>query len=109
MTTHHLKTWPAYFAAVLDGSKPFEVRTIADRVFAVGDTLILEEYDIEALERSRAFLRLAGTHHTDAQAVAHLASFYTGRSLHRRVTYVLPGVAWQGAAAVVMGLGEVEG
>lgn len=45
---HHLKSWPQYFNAVADGSKPFEIR-INDREggFAVGDVLVLEEYDPE--------------------------------------------------------------
>jgi hypothetical protein len=62
---HHLKTWTKYFDAVKHGVKPFEVR-MADRPFAVGDTLVLEEWDPE--ERS-----------------------YTGHSVEARVTYLLPG------------------
>lgn len=42
--THALKTWPAYYKYVEDGSKPFEVRKM-DRPFKTGDTVILQEYD----------------------------------------------------------------
>ena len=42
--THYLKTWPEYFAAIEAGRKTFEVRR-GDRDFAVGDVLVLEEYD----------------------------------------------------------------
>lgn len=42
--THALKTWPAEFAAVVDGRKRFEWR-INDRDFVVGDMLRLLEWD----------------------------------------------------------------
>jgi hypothetical protein len=63
MSEHDLKTWPEYFQAIEDGSKTFEIR-IDDRGFKVGDTLLLREWDNERF-------------------------IYTGRSLRRRVTYVL--------------------
>ena len=65
MTTHDLKSWPEFFAPVLDGTKKFELR-INDRNFNVGDTLRLREWD-------------------DRKAI------YTGRSIQKRVTYILEG------------------
>lgn len=44
MRTHHLKTWPEPFEAVIDGRKRFEFRW-DDRGFAVGDILLLKKWD----------------------------------------------------------------
>lgn len=41
---HTLKTWPEYFAAIIDGRKRFELRK-NDRDYQVGDLLVLQEYD----------------------------------------------------------------
>ncbi len=41
--THALKCWPKYFEEVLANRKPFEIRK-ADRPFAVGDLLVLQEW-----------------------------------------------------------------
>ena len=41
---HELKIWPQYFALVVNGSKTWELRK-NDRPFAVGDTLLLKEFD----------------------------------------------------------------
>jgi hypothetical protein len=46
-----LKTWPIYFAAVLDGSKTFELRR-DDRGFTVGNVLRLEEWDPRTQEHT---------------------------------------------------------
>lgn len=43
--THHLKTWPQAFLSVHEGRKTAEYRKLYDRDFAVGDALILEEFD----------------------------------------------------------------
>lgn len=62
---HELTLWPACFAAVKAGSKPFDVRE-NDRNFQVGDQLLLREFDPDRQE-------------------------YTGRSLVRWVSYLLQG------------------
>jgi hypothetical protein len=84
MKTHELKVWPEFFEALADGSKPFEVRR-DDRAYEVGDWLHLREWK-----------------HPDDR--------YTGRELHRQVTYVLrphlPGQFGLRAGFVVLGLGS---
>lgn len=45
-SVHELKCWPDYFAAIRRGEKPFDMR-INDRDFAVGDTVIQQEFDPE--------------------------------------------------------------
>lgn len=44
MTTHELKSWPEFFAPVLNGRKAFELR-FNDRDFHVSDVLVLKEWD----------------------------------------------------------------
>ncbi len=44
--THKLKIWPRFFLDIKSGVKTFELRK-RDRPYAVGDTLILQEYDPE--------------------------------------------------------------
>ena len=41
---HELKSWPDIFSAIINGSKCHELR-MNDRHFAVGDTVLLREYD----------------------------------------------------------------
>ena len=62
---HELKTWPGYFQLMFDGKKTFELRK-NDRGFLAGHEIILQEYD-------------PATHN------------YTGRKIHRKITYVLQG------------------
>ncbi len=63
---HELKTWTEYFELVESGKKPFELRK-NDRNFLPGHELLLREYDKKTEE-------------------------YTGRTLKRRIIYVLKGV-----------------
>jgi hypothetical protein len=63
--THDLKTWPQFFTAILDGSKTFEFRR-NDRGFAVGDELLLREWD-------------------------PTTESYTGRETRRRISHLLVG------------------
>jgi len=44
MVTHELKSWPRFFEPIMDGRRTHELRR-NDRGFAVGDVLILREYD----------------------------------------------------------------
>jgi len=62
---HPLKTVRKYWTAVKDGRKPFEVR-LNDRNYTRGDIVVLREYD-------------------------DFADVFTGRSLTRKITYVLRG------------------
>lgn len=68
MKTHHLKTWPEPFEAVLSGAKPYEIRR-SDRDYAVGDLLVLSEWLPASCQ-------------------------YTGRRALRRVTYMTAGGKW---------------
>ncbi|MCA2230189.1 DUF3850 domain-containing protein [Nonomuraea aurantiaca] len=43
-TTHELKSWPRFFRPIVEGSRTHELRR-NDRGIAVGDTLVLREYD----------------------------------------------------------------
>jgi hypothetical protein len=62
---HELKTWEAYFNAVASGEKNFELRK-NDRGFLVGHELLLREYSPDS-------------------------KTYTGRTLRRKITFVLEG------------------
>jgi len=67
-TEHVLKIWPVSFAAILDGSKPYEVRD-SKHGFRVGERLLFKEWD-------------------------PVQKGYTGRSLGVVISHVTPGGAW---------------
>lgn len=69
MKTHELKTWKAFFEAVINGEKTFEMRK-DDRGFEVGDNLRLIEVDPD----------------NDLQP--------TGRIAKYTITYILKGEQW---------------
>ncbi|TFH66437.1 MAG: DUF3850 domain-containing protein [Gemmatimonadales bacterium] len=68
MTTHRLKTWPDPFAAVLNGTKSYEIR-VNDRDYQMGDILHLVEFFPED-------------------------GMFTGDQLWVRVTYMTKGGDW---------------
>ena len=76
---HLLKTWPEHFAAVCDGSKTFEVRSTADRTFAVGDYL-------------------------DLRCWCPIEGHFTGDRVVARVNYILEGKPFLPAGLAVMGI-----
>lgn len=82
MKTHELKVWPEFFEALADGSKPFEVRR-DDRGYEVGDWLHLREW----IKPSRD--EIDGT--------------YTGREVHRQVTYILSSRLPPGEFGLLLG------
>jgi hypothetical protein len=61
--THRLKCWPEFFDPIRRGLKAHDLRRADDRAFAVGDRMLLEEYDPETAS-------------------------YTGRSVIVRITYI---------------------
>lgn len=73
---HRLKCWPEFFDPIRRGLKTHDLRRADDRAFAVGDKILLEEYDPECGK-------------------------YTGRSVTVRITYItsadLPCALSQGA------------
>lgn len=69
---HELKTWPAPFSSVWDGSKKYEIR-VDDRGYAVGDFLRLREYDPRGSSYRGRF---------------------SDRAVLARVTYMTPGGQW---------------
>ena len=89
MTTHRLRTWPEYFSAVADGSKPFEIRD-DDRDFKVGDELLLLEWTPPGRDDP------AG---------------YTGGTVLARITYIADGACQPFALLdgyVVLGLSLIS-
>lgn len=79
---HCLKTWPAYFDAVLRGDKNFEIRYNKDRGFQKGDQVVLREYDKDkgCIEKH---------HYTGRQIVADI-SYVTG--FEQKEGYVVFGL-----------------
>ncbi len=82
ISKHFLKTWPEYFAALARGDKRFELRK-DDRGFALGDILILQEYDPAERE-------------------------YTGKELTFRISYILRDGEWLTPGYVALGLRPLD-
>jgi len=42
---NELKSWPVFFQAIKNGTKPYDLRDMSDRNFCVGEIVKLREYD----------------------------------------------------------------
>ena len=105
MTKHDLKILPEYFEAILDGTKTDELRQEDDRMYAVGDVLVLHEWQRPYTNLIQALKDYRNAHPEvsllEAREAIDLPG-YTGRAVTVEVTYVLrdynrhwlqPGVA----------------
>lgn len=45
MAKYKVKSWPAYFDAIVGGEKKHDMRDMEERNLKVGDHLVLQEYD----------------------------------------------------------------
>lgn len=61
---HTIKAWTKYYEAIASGEKNFELR-INDRNYSVGDTLEIQEWNVE--------------------------TGFTGKTVTRHITYILEG------------------
>ena len=86
---HVLKTDPAVFQDVLDGSKTFEIR-FNDRGYQVGDLIVLKE-----------------TKFTGQQMKSGQPLVYTGREIQKRISYVLGDYGLQDDW-VILGIQDIE-
>lgn len=75
---HELKILPEYFEAVADSTKRFELRK-DDRGFAVGDVLLLKEWN---------------------------GKEYTGRSVKKQISYVLKNYTGLAEGYAVLSLND---
>lgn len=80
---HDLKCWPDPFEAMLDGSKPYEIRR-ADRDYRVGDTLWLREWNPCD----------DYTGPNDGVRKLIMPHGYSGREVRREITYITEGGEW---------------
>lgn len=62
---HELKIWPEPFKAVFNGTKLYEVRK-ADRPFAVGDTVVLKEWNPQTASYTGFWIKTDLTYLTPA-------------------------------------------
>ena len=88
--THDLKTDTKVFQDVLDGNKTFEIR-FNDRDFQVGDSVLLKE-----------------TQFTGEQIESGQPLIFTGREIHKRISYLLSGYGLQDGW-VILGIADEAG
>lgn len=92
---HELKIWPSGFEAILAGEQTFEYRR-NDRDFAVGDVVVLTEWD--------------PANHRHRSSIGGLTVYggYTGRQIRARISYKLEGTFGVPPGYAVLALRDVE-
>jgi len=76
---HELKIWPSYFQEVWDGWKTFELRERRNRLFRVGDELLLKEFDE------------IGRKYTGRECLVKVNNLLSGDSIHGQRFGLQPG------------------
>lgn len=74
--THELKIWPRHFEDVASGVKKYEVRK-NDRVFQVGDSVMLREWDPEPSTYTGRFCFCRIIHVTDSSSWEFIPNWIT--------------------------------
>ena len=64
---HELKCWPKFFEAIQAGKKKHDLRRADDRNFAVGDLIILCEFDPQTCQYTRRRQKVEITFVTSAE------------------------------------------
>ena len=96
---HEVKCWPRFFNALLDGSKPFEVRK-NDRPYRVGDILAVNEYVPDSEDPYDDFGQLPLS--KDERRVN--TGRYSGRGALFEITYVLEDKEFCRERMVILGV-----
>ena len=99
MPEHILKIVPPYFDSVASGRKTMELRK-DDRGYAVGDTLILREWDPDARVRVPA----TSLNVLEMDNAAIDAQRYTGREVRVTVTDITRGESWLQPGVVALSI-----
>lgn len=93
--THYLKSWPGSFYAVADGRKKHEIRK-ADRPFAVGDSLVIEEWNPAVFESAMKEHVITEMPEPKVEQIKQeaITRAYTGRRILRKITYISLAGSW---------------
>jgi hypothetical protein len=71
---HELKCWPKFFRAIKEGRKTHDLRRADDRMFCVGDRLVLREYDPSSCGYTGRRMLVEVTYVTSAELPCALSS-----------------------------------
>lgn len=101
MTTHELKTSPAFFEAMWTGDQTFDIR-YADRSFQKGDTVVLREHDPARICTTCPMRDSGGRDHRQDDC-----GRYTGREVEAEIGCVIASTPNRGSQRGFWGNGYV--